>query len=256
MAGERQLAGEREDVSRNLGRVHDLEFGQGQGAGLVEDDTIGLGEPLDGIARVEQDAGAKHRAGRDRLHGGDRQPERAGTGDDENGNAGDDGIVPARADQDPADHGEQRRGVHHRRIKPRGAVGKPHIARARLQRIVEQPGDLRQQRAFGGGRDPDPQGSGDVERTGIDRGALFRRNIKRLAGDQALVDLRTSLDHGAVDRAALAGAQQHDIAGMDRRHRHLGNFVGALRIWSRSRPSAPRDFRPPPGSCAACSDRG
>jgi hypothetical protein len=53
--------------------------------------------------------------------------------------AGDDGIVPGRAERHPAQHGQKRRGMHHRRIEPRRAVGQLHVAGARLHGIVEQP---------------------------------------------------------------------------------------------------------------------
>ena len=79
---------------------------------------------------------AEHRARGHRLHRGDGKPERAGTGDDQHGNRGDDRIVPAGAEGDPAEHGQQRGDMHHRRIEPRGAVGELHVARARLQRVV------------------------------------------------------------------------------------------------------------------------
>ena len=227
MARQRELAGEREHIVGDVGGVHHFEIGQRQRAGLVEDDPVDLGQPLDGIAGIEQHAGLEHRAGGDGLHGRDRETQRAGAGDDENRDAGDDGVMPARARQHPAEHGQERGGVHHRRIEPRRPVRKPHIARARLQRIVEQPGDLRQQRAFGRRGNPHPQCAGDVERARIDRRALLRRDVQGLAGDQALVDLGTPLDHRAVDRATLARPQQHDVAGTDRRDRHLRDFVGA-----------------------------
>ena len=59
----------------------------------------------------------------------------------------------------------KRRGMHHGRIKPRRAIGQLHIARARLQRILEQPRDLRQQRAFG--RPPTPARASAPERLSV-----------------------------------------------------------------------------------------
>ena len=139
--------------------------------------------------------------------------------------------------------------MHHRRIQPGCPVGEPHITRARLQRVVEQSRDLRQQRRFGRRGDPDAQSAEDVERSGINCRAALRRDVTGLAGDQALVDRRSSFDHRAVDRAALAGPQQHHVAGTDRRNRHLRNLVGpdelggGLRLErgevSRHRPGAP-----------------
>ncbi len=174
MARQRKPTRKCEDVGRDVGRVHHFEVGQRQRAGLVEDDMIGFGKPLDGIAGVEQHAGFEHRARRHRLHGRDRKAERAGTGDDQHRDAGDDRIVPARARQHPAEHGQERGRMHDRRIKPRGAIGEPHVARARLQRIVQQPRDLGQQRRLGRSRHPHPQRAGHVERAGIDRACPAR----------------------------------------------------------------------------------
>ena len=93
--------------------------------------------------------------------------------------------------------------MHHWRIEPGCPVGEAHIAGAGLQRIVQQPGDLRQQGAFRRRGKPDAQCSGDVERAGIHRGAVLRRRIQGFARDEALVDLGSPLDDSAVDRATL-----------------------------------------------------
>ena len=106
------------DVGRNGRRIHHVEFRQGQRARLVEDDRIDISDALDRIAGIEQDTGAKQRTRHDRLHRRDRQAERTWTGNDQNRNRGDDCIVPARAERNPSQHCEQRRRVHHRRIKP------------------------------------------------------------------------------------------------------------------------------------------
>ena len=122
-----------------LGGIRDIEFRQRQRARLVEHDPVDLGQPLDGVAGIEQHAGAEHRARYDGLHRRDRQTERAGTGDDENRNRGDDGIMPGRAEGHPAQHGQERGRMHDRGVEPRRPVGQLHVAGARLHGIVEQP---------------------------------------------------------------------------------------------------------------------
>ena len=72
---------------------------------------------------------AEQRAGGDHLHGGDRQRQRARAGDDQHRDRGDDGVVQRRAGGEPADRGQRRGRVHHRRIEARRAVGEPHVAR-------------------------------------------------------------------------------------------------------------------------------
>ncbi|MBA7640637.1 hypothetical protein ES703_48308 [subsurface metagenome] len=234
-ARQRQPAGEIEHVGWNGLGIDDVEVGQGQCACLVEHDGVDLGNTLDGIAGIDQHAGAEHRASHHRLHRGNGEPERAGTGDDQHGDRGNDRIVPARACQHPAEHGQRRRDMNHRRIEPRGAIGELHVTRARLQRVFKEAGDLGQQRAFGSGRDPDPERTRHVHGAGIDLGALLCRGMARLAGDQALIDLGTALDHLTVDGRALARPQQHDVAGADARGRHLADLVGADELGRRLR---------------------
>ena len=102
MARQCEPAGELKNVGGDIGRIRHVEIGQRQRAGLVENDVVGFGETLDGIAGIEQHASLEHRARGHRLHGGDREPERAGTGDDQHRDAGDDRIMPACARNDPA----------------------------------------------------------------------------------------------------------------------------------------------------------
>jgi hypothetical protein len=58
-------------------------------------------------------------------------------------------------------------------------------------------------------------------------GALDDR--QRLAGEHALVDAALARVHDPVDRQALAGAHQHDVAPGDLGHRYLHVVLAALR---------------------------
>jgi hypothetical protein len=69
VACECKPSGKREHFRRDARGVDNVEFRQRQRSGLVEDDPVDLGKPLDGIARIEQHAGAEHRARHHRLHG-------------------------------------------------------------------------------------------------------------------------------------------------------------------------------------------
>ena len=111
------------------GGIDDARLRQRQRAGLVEDHRVDFGQPLDGVAGIQDHAGAEQRAGRHHLHRRDRQRQRAGTGDDQH--------------RDRRDHARHARDapaisqpisvsaaveMHHRRIDARGAVGEPHSA--------------------------------------------------------------------------------------------------------------------------------
>ena len=69
--------------------------------------------------------------------------------------------------------------------------------------------------------DPDPQRTRHVERPGIHHAVFRGGNRQRLAGDQTLVDLGPAIDDHPVDRNALAGPHQDEIAGLNRRGRHF-----------------------------------
>ena len=62
MAGQCKSPGEFEHVFRNIGGIRDVELRQGQRARLIEYDAIDIGQPLDGIAGIEQHAGPEHGA--------------------------------------------------------------------------------------------------------------------------------------------------------------------------------------------------
>jgi hypothetical protein len=78
---------------------------------------VDFGQPLDGVASIEQDAAFEQCPGRHRLHGRNGKSERAWTGDDEHGDAGDDCVMPAGAEQHPAKHSQKRGDMHDRRVK-------------------------------------------------------------------------------------------------------------------------------------------
>jgi hypothetical protein len=66
---------------------------------LVEYDRVRFGEPLDGVAAVENDAAAKQCPRRDHLHGRKQQARSRVGGDDEHGDGNDDGFVNGSARQ-------------------------------------------------------------------------------------------------------------------------------------------------------------
>ena len=155
---------------------------------------------------------------------------------------------------EPADAGQRRGRVHDRRVDARGAVGEPHGARLGARRLVEQLLDLVDQRGAAGRGDAQRQRAGIVEAAGIDRVARRDAPPRRLAGDQALIDLGAAAGDHAVGRHALAGLDQELVAGAQRRDRH-GDELAACEAVRRSRPSAPRDCRRRRGSGAASRAR-
>ena len=172
--------------------IDDPRLRQRQRAGLVEHDRVDLGQTLDRVAGVEDDAGAEQRAGRHHLHRRDRQRQRARAGDDEHGDRRDDRIV----------HATRRRRASRPRSAPRSCApsarrGAPRDRPAADSATAPRPpcSSSRSTSSISvpvaGGGHPHGQRAGIVQAAGIDRRAGGDRAARGLAGDQALVDLRT-----------------------------------------------------------------
>ncbi len=86
-------------------------------------------QPLQAGNRLDHDAVLEQAARGHHLHDRHRQPQRAGTGDDEHGDGDADGAVPVAGGGHPARRSGTRRHAP-RRIKLRRAVGQPAIAGA------------------------------------------------------------------------------------------------------------------------------
>ena len=156
-----------------------------QRPGLVEHDHVGLGEPLERGRRLEQRALAHQPAARQHLDRRHRQAQGAGAGDDQHRDGVEQRRLPGRRPaQRPAQEGQERQAVHHRRVGARHPVGDGHEARAALLGQLHQPDDLGQQRAFADRPDPDPQGRAEIDRAGEDPLARAHPLRHGLAGDQ------------------------------------------------------------------------
>ncbi|EAQ04289.1 hypothetical protein OB2597_09104 [Pseudooceanicola batsensis HTCC2597] len=212
---------ERGDQRQQLGRVHAAGFdirecrlALGQCAGLVEDQRIHPGEPLQRLGIADQDAGIRPapRGHHDRHRRG--QAKRAGTGDDHHGNSGDEGVgqgrsrserPPGREGQqgDPDDGGHEiaRHLVRHRLDRrPRSLGAGHHLHDAAERRVLAHALGLHQER------------SGLVQRAAGDRLALDLLDRDGFAGDHAFIDRGPSLGHHAVHRHALARTHPQDVA--------------------------------------------
>ena len=214
-AGQRVVARLRQSARQFQGGVGEVSsidqgcFRQSQRAGFVKNDGVHLGHALDHITRFHQYAPPKQSACGHDLHGGCRQSQRAGAGDDEDGNRDDDGIVHACPHRDPAHCGQACGNMHDRRIDLRHAVGKLHIGAFNQKRLVDQPLDIGEQSCRSGGCYLDLQHGVTIERSGENAVAYAHRFCRRLTGDKAFVDLRCPAANDAIGGKTLAGSDQH-----------------------------------------------
>ena len=109
-------------LRRHHERRHELRLAPRQRAGLVEDHRIDGGELFQRRAVLDHDAGAEQASAGHHLHGGNGKAQRAGAGDDEDGDGRHQRVVPAMAQQQPADQrdGGQRDARRANRSAPAG----------------------------------------------------------------------------------------------------------------------------------------
>ena len=120
----------------------------GQRAGLVDDQRVDLLHALQRLGILDQhaDFGAAADADHDRHRRG--EPERAGAGDDQHADGGDQAIGEARLrpEHRPGGEGDERNRDHSRHEPARDLVGEALDRRARALRLRDHLHDLREQR--------------------------------------------------------------------------------------------------------------
>ena len=247
--GERMLAAglDRGGIAENLvfGEARrrldagELRLALGEGAGLVDDDGVDRGHALERLGVADEDAGLGAAAGR--HHDRDRRgkAERAGAGDDEDADRGDERIGERRrrADGEPDDEGENRDGDHRRHEIRRDLVGEALDRRARALRLGDHGDDAGERRLGTGAVDAHVEAAGAVERAAGDAVVPALLDRQRLAGEERLVDGAPAFEHDAVDRDLVAGADAEDVADRDVGERE------SPRSCRRAGPSAPSSAR-------------
>ena len=232
--------GEPGSEPQRLGRLaHFDQIGpaQGQGAGLVEDDGVGLGQALQRRGGLQQDSPAQEAAAGDHLDRRDCQGQGAGAGDDQDRNGDHQGRLPGEsAEQQPAEKGDQGQEMDHRRIELGDPVGEGDVAGPPLFGQLHQADDLGQDGGLADRLGLQGHRCGQVERAGEDHLARPHRLGQGLAGDQAGVDLGTALDHLGIDRDTLARGDQDPLAAFHRLRRH--GAAAAVRLQQRHRAAA------------------
>ena len=193
----------------------------GDGAGFVEQDRVDPAGRLQHLGPLDQQAEFRAAAGADQQRKWCGQAQRTGAGDDQDRDSCADGKGRAAAFDQPEGECEQREYEHDRHEHRGDPVGQLlHRCLAGLG-LLDQPGDLGQ-----GGVRADPGRLDHQSATGVDAGTdhfvtgvLLDRH--GLPGQQGLVDCRGALDHDAVGRDLLTGADHEaltDAEPVDRNH--------------------------------------
>ena len=194
--------------------VRDLRLAPGQGAGLVEDDRPEAVGVLQALPPLDQDAVFRPEPCPDHDRRGGREPQRAGTGDDEDGDkieqrAAEDRIgnkeIPDREGEqaDPEDDGDEDGGDLVRQALDRG-LGP--------LRLLDEADDLRQRRLGADPRRPERETPGPVDRRREDLRPRLLGDRHALPGQHRLVDAGIPGDDDAVRRDLLPGPDDDQIA--------------------------------------------
>ena len=190
---------------------------QRQRAGLVQRDDLGLAQHLQRLAPAKQHAHFRRAPGADHDRRGRGQPHRAGAGDNQHRHRIDQRQTQSmgRPKRQPACKG-QRGGRHHCGHEPQGDPVDHRLNRQfRPLRRLDHGDDLREHRIASHRRGAKGQRALLVDRAAHQRAADGLGHRDRLAGDHRLIDETLALDHLAIDRDALAGADLDDVARDD-----------------------------------------
>ena len=202
----------------------------GQGAGLVDHQGGHPLQPLQRLGAAHQHAGLGAAADADHDRHRRGEAERAGAGDDQHADGGDQPIGQARLrpDEEPGEEGDDGDGDDGGHEPGGDLVGQALDRRPAALGLAHHLHDAGQQRVAA-----DLLGAQDQRARAVE-GAADHLVAGRLgdghgfAGDHGFVDEPLALEHQGIHRHLLAGAEAQAVADDDRFQRHVGfRSVGA-----------------------------
>ena len=184
----------------------------GDGAGLVEHDGVDPAGRFEDLGSLDEDAELRAAAGADEERGRCGQPEGAGAGDDQHGDAGGEGGGGRLAGAEPEPEGAERQADDDGDEHGRDLVGEALHGGLAVLGVGDEPGDLGQ-----GGVGADAGGPHDEASAGVDGGAgdgVAGADLDgdRFAGEQRGVDSRGAFLDDAVGGDLLAGPHDEPVA--------------------------------------------
>ena len=195
------------------GNVRHRGMAGGDGAGLVQHNGIDVVQILQRLGALDEYAELGGLAGADHDGHGRGQTQRAGAGDDQHGDGVGEGELEAVAGDHPDDGGHKRDAHDHGHEHAADLVGKAGDGRFGGAGVVHEADDLRERGIVAHARGAEAEGTVFVDGGGDDRVANMLFHGDALAGDGGLIDVAKALDDLAVHGDALAGPDDHDVAG-------------------------------------------
>ena len=218
-----QRRGEVQDASLVEARRRDHRRHHGppqrERAGLVHDDGVDAAGRLERLAAPDEDAHLGALAGPDHDRRGRGEAHGARAGDDHDADEGREreGEPRLRPEHEPDDERAGRDQEHGRDEDLADPVGQALDRGLGALRALDQLDDPGERRVAPDARRAHHERAGRVDGGADDLVAGCLRGGDRLAGEHRLVDRGHALDHDAVDRHLVAGADAQEVAGHDDR---------------------------------------
>ena len=203
---------------------HDLGLAFGERAGLVDDERVDLFHALQRLGVLDEHARLRAAPDADHDRHRRREPERAGTSDDQDRDGGDEPVGKARlgSENRPGGEGGERHGDHQRhepaRRPDRRGAGSARGSFAPSPTIWTIWASKRIAADLFRAHD---EGAGLIERARDDLGARLLAHRHGFAGDERFVDGRAAIENRAVDRHFLARPHAQAVANEDRVEAHF-----------------------------------
>ena len=225
----------------------------GQGAGLVEQGDIDLGQPLERAAILHHQPAPRKRACCDDLRRRHGKAHRARAGDDQHRNGDHQRLVPAGPGDHPPGKSEKCQRMDCRCVYPRSPVGDADIVTARLARLVHKPGDIGKHGVRSGGGNAHLHRIAKVDRAGMDRVADMHAMRGAFAGQHGVIDRGSAVFDRTVrcQRLACGDEREHAWRKILRRDPAARAIVGQ----HDGAAAHPRKQRPDPGAGFAAHHR-
>ena len=195
--------------------LHNLKGAVGEGASLVKDNGVYLGQGLKVVRALDQYAdfrGAADAAEEGERHADDQ---RAGAGDNEEGEAAQDPVGPSTGHDASAEREQHGRTRDGRRVHAGEARDEVLGPRLLLAGVFDQLEDTAHRRLAKRLDCAHVHDAGQVDASGDDLVAALHMARDRFAGERRGVELRGAIDDDAVDGHALAGLDHDGAADLD-----------------------------------------
>ena len=189
----------------------------GQGAGLVEDEGVDLGETFKGSGTLDDDTLSSQPGHSRHDRAGSRQDQRAGAGDDQDSECRQVSRFPGSglAKESPAQQCQQRGQQYRGQKQTCQSIGGPFDRSLPLGCLGHQRNHLSQLRLVTDLASRDHQGAKLVECSGENGIAGFLVNRQAFTGQRRLVDGGGARVNQPIDGESFAGPDDHQVVGLE-----------------------------------------